>query len=52
MRDHDDIAARILLDQSVDSPRYQIDYIEKAFTARSRLVCRGMPKAMKIAATK
>src|SRR5215469_8981623 len=52
MRDHDDVAPRIHLDQLVDCPRYPIDNIKKAFAARSRLMCRGVPKAMKIAATK
>jgi len=34
----------------VDCPRYPIDNIKKAFAAGSRLMCRGVPKAMKIAA--
>lgn len=51
MHDGDDVAPGVCLDQPVDCPRHPLDDGEKALTARSGFVGRGMPEAMEIAAT-
>ena len=51
MRDGDDVASGMCLDQLADCPRHPLDDGEKALAARGRFVWRGMPEAMEIAGT-
>ena len=45
MRDGDDVAPGICLDQLMDSARHPLDDGEKALTAWNHLMCRRMPEA-------
>src|SRR6516162_2815373 len=49
MRDGDDVAPGICLDQLMDGARHPLDDGEKALTAWNHLMCRRMPEAMKFA---
>ena len=51
MRDGDDVAPGICLDQPVDRPRHTLNDSKEALAARSGFMCRGMPEAMEIAGT-
>src|SRR6266704_1808536 len=50
MRDGDDVAAAMRLDQRMDRPRDALHHVDKALTARRALNRRGVPEAVKCAA--